>query len=165
MFVVTPDAKIAEIAQSFGAEAMLLDVPGLNPSLDEATRRVCEMGASRLLITLGDVACALPEEISTLFERLDDQGGLGVVLAPSDDGGSSALLRAPADGLANRFGKNSAALHRELAKSVGLAYSECRLPSLAVDLDRLADVPALLASPGAPNTKATLRALKLGDES
>lgn len=165
IFVVTPDAELAATAEAYGAETLLLSVPGLNASLDAATRKLCELGAERLLITLGDVAGALPEEVSSLFRTLEDLGGEGVVLAPSDDGGSSALLRAPADALANHFGKDSASVHRELAKAAALPYAERVLPSLSVDLDRLSDVPALLATPGAPRTKQALRALNLGESS
>ena len=143
---------------------MLIETPGLNPSLDIATQRICELGASRVLITLGDVAGALPREVSMMFEALYDQGDEGVVLAPSDDGGSSALLRAPADGLQNRFGKNSACTHRDLARKARIPYTELSLPSMAIDLDRVEDASALLAAPGAKLTKQVLRELGLERE-
>ena len=161
VFVVTPDKTLANIAIGRGAEAMLIETPGLNPSLDVATRRICALGASRVLITLGDVAGALPKEVSKLFRSLDEQGGKGVVLAPSGDGGSSALLRAPADALPNRFGKNSASTHRDLVKKAGIPYTEPNLPSMIVDLDRVTDVAALLENPGAKYTKQVLNGLDL----
>tara|TARA_Y100000590_G_scaffold205352_1_gene232880 strand:- start:2437 stop:3084 length:648 start_codon:yes stop_codon:yes gene_type:complete len=161
VFVVTPDKTLANIAIGRGAEAMLIETPGLNPSLDVATQRICSLGASRVLITLGDVAGALPKEVSKLFRSLDEQGGKGVVLAPSGDGGSSALLRAPADALPNRFGKDSASTHRDLVKKAGMPYTELNLPSMVVDLDRVADVAALLANPGAKYTKQVLNGLDL----
>ena len=161
VFVVTPDKTLANIAIGRGAEAMLIETPGLNPSLDVATRSICALGASRVLITLGDVAGALPKEVSKLFRSLDEQGGKGVVLAPSGDGGSSALLRAPADALPNRFGKNSASTHRDLVKKAGIPYTELNLPSMIVDLDRVTDVAALLENPGAKYTKQVLNGLDL----
>ena len=74
----------------------------------------------------------------------------------------SALLRAPWDAIPNRFGKHSAAAHREAALLAGLPYSELPLASLAVDLDRIEDAEALLASPDAPRTRALLEELGLG---
>jgi 2-phospho-L-lactate guanylyltransferase (CobY/MobA/RfbA family) len=113
---------------------------------------------------LGDVAGARAEDLAALFDALDGLGGRGVVLAPSRDGGTSALLRAPFDVIPNHFGKESAAAHRDLARSRGVPCSELPLPSLAIDLDRVDDVEALLRiERGAERTRALLRELGFGN--
>lgn len=161
--VVTPDRVVGEAARADGAEALVRSDPGLNPSLDAAGAELAERGAGRLLVVLGDVAGAEAADLSALFDALDGLGGRGVVLAPSRDGGTSALLRAPYDLIPNRFGKQSAAAHRDLARGRGVPYSELPLPSLAIDLDRLEDVEALLrAERGAARTRALLRELGFG---
>jgi 2-phospho-L-lactate guanylyltransferase (CobY/MobA/RfbA family) len=79
------------------------------------------------------------------------------VLAPARDGGTAALLRRPPGVLPSRFGADSAKAHREAAERAGVAYTELPLPSLAIDLDREADLRALLASASAaPRTRAVL---------
>ena len=84
------------------------------------------------------------------------------MLAPSRDGGTSALLRAPHDVIASRFGRESAAAHRELARGHGVPFRELELPSLAVDVDSRADLEALIGLEGAPRTRALLRELGFG---
>jgi 2-phospho-L-lactate guanylyltransferase len=160
--VVTPDPRVAEEAGALGAEALLRDDPGLNPALDAGARALAERGLGALLVVLGDVPAARADELASMFEALRGLGGRGVVLAPSRDGGSSALLRAPWDAIPNRFGKDSAAAHREAAQGAGLPYSELPLASLAVDLDRVEDAEALAAGAGAPRTRALLRELGFG---
>ena len=140
--------------------------PGLNPSLDVAGAELAERGVTRLLVVLGDVAGAEAADLGALFDALDGLGGRGVVLAPSRDGGTSALLRAPHAVIPNHFGKESAAAHRDLARSQGVPYSELPLPSLAIDLDRVEDVAALLrAERGADRTRSLLRELGFGSGS
>ena len=124
---------------------------------------LAERGVMRLLVVLGDVAGAEAADLLALFDALEGLGGRGVVLAPSRDGGTSALLRAPHAVIPNHFGKESAAAHRDLARSGGIPYSELPLPSLAIDLDRVEDVEALLRTQrGADRTRALLRELGFG---
>lgn len=160
--VTTPDPRVAREAEALGAEALLRDDAGLNAALDGAAGELAGRGLEALLVVLGDVPGAQPQELAALFAALRSAGGRGVVLAPSRDGGTSALLRAPWNAVPNRFGPQSAAAHRALAREAGLAYRELALPSLAVDLDRPEDAAALLAAPGAPRTRALLAELGLG---
>jgi 2-phospho-L-lactate guanylyltransferase len=161
--VVTPDRVVGAAAETAGAEALVRSDPGLNPSLDAGGAEIAARGATGLLVVLGDVAGAEAADLAALFDALDGLGGRGVVLAPSRDGGTSALLRAPHDVIPNHFGKESAAAHRDLARSLGVPYSELPLPSLAIDLDRVEDVEALLhAQRGARRTRALLRELGFG---
>ena len=160
--VVTPDAEVAEAARAAGAEALVRRDPGLNESLDAAAAELAGAGAASLLVVLGDVAAAEPGELELLYEALNGLGGRGVVLAPSEDGGTSALLRAPHDVVPSRFGKESAAAHREAARAAGVPLAELPLASLAVDLDTVEDAETLLERPGAPRTRALLRELGLG---
>jgi len=111
-----------------------------------------------LLVVLGDVAGALPGEIDALFDALASLGGRGVVLAPSSDGGSSALLRAPADAIPACFGPDSAKRHRDAAAGRGVPFRELPLASLALDLDVPEDVEQFLRSrTGGAATRRALR--------
>ena len=160
--VVTPDEAVARAAESFGARPLLRPDPGLNPSLDAAASILAGEGTQELLVMLGDVAGALPEEVSALYAALHDQGGHGVVLSPARDGGTSALLRSPCDAIPNSFGPESAEAHRELAARAGVAFRELSLASLAIDLDCHDDLVAFLARPhGGPRTRAFLHGLGL----
>jgi 2-phospho-L-lactate guanylyltransferase len=164
--VVTPDGVVGKAAEAAGAEALVRTDPGLNPSLDAAGAELAERGLRRLLVVLGDVAGVEAEDLTALFDALEGLGGRGVVLAPSRDGGTSALLRSPHSVIPNHFGKDSAAAHRDLARGSGVPYSELPLPSLAIDLDRIEDVEALLRiERGADRTRALLREFGFGSGS
>jgi 2-phospho-L-lactate guanylyltransferase len=153
--VVTPDAAVASAARSQGAQALLRSEPGLNPAI-EAASAACAGAGEGVLVVLGDVAAADPREVAQL---LDAAPARGVALAPSRDGGTSALLRRPADVIPACFGPDSAKRHREAAETANVALVELALGSLAIDVDRAEDARAILALPtlGA-RTRALLEA-------
>ena len=153
--VVTPDAAVAGAAQAQGAQALLRREPGLNPAIEAASAAVAGPGDG-VLVVLGDVAAADPSEIAQL---IDAAPARGVAIAPSRDGGTSALLRRPADVIPARFGPDSAKRHREAAAAAGATLVEIPLASLAIDVDRAEDAHAILARPtlGA-RTRALLEA-------
>lgn len=162
VLVVTADAEVADFARAAGAEVLLREDEGPNAAVAAAEAALppeSPESPGALLVVLGDVPGAGPTEIGALAEALDGLGGRGVVLAPARDGGTSALLRAPAKAIAARFGEGSAAAHRALAKRTDVPLAECALPGLAVDVDTLDDLRALAAGPArAPRTRAWLRA-------
>ncbi|MDP6981134.1 MAG: 2-phospho-L-lactate guanylyltransferase [Myxococcota bacterium] len=155
--VVTPDPSVAEASEAAGAIALLREDPGLNESIDAAIHEAGTPGES-VLVVLGDVAGALPEEVERLFETVAEADTHPVVaLAPSRDGGTAALLRAPCDAIASCFGPDSAARHREAACERGVTLREIALPSLDIDLDHPEDIDDFLARPGGgEETRRTL---------
>ncbi len=139
--VVTPDRGVADAAIAEGGEALLRDDPGLNPAIEGASAEVAG-GADGVLVMLGDVAAADADELARLVA---DAPARGIALAPSSDGGTSALLRRPHDVIAAHFGRDSAKRHRETAAAAGVACVEFALPSLAIDVDFGEDARAILA--------------------
>jgi len=160
--VVTPDTAVAEVARSTGAEALVRDDPGLNPAIETAAAEIVGSAGDGVLVMLGDVAGARSDEIAQLLDALE---GPGVALAPSGDGGTSALLRLPRDIIPAGFGRESAKVHRERSAAAGVHYCEVPLPSLAIDVDRREDLTALLAGPApAPHTRALWNELTSANE-
>ncbi len=171
--VVTPDRLVATSAESLGAEPLLLADPGLNPSIEAAVQSLSPASDEPLLVVLGDVAGAIPEDIEALFEALRTRAGeppaaapgpRAVILAPSSDGGTSALLRQPHDAIPPHFGPASAKAHRQAATRAGVAYTEVPMPSLAIDLDHPEDVELFLQTQvGGRHTRALLRHMRWGE--
>jgi len=157
--VVTPDAAVSERAEAEGAFVLLRPDPGLNPAIEAASAAVAGPGDG-VLVVLGDVAAADPAEITRL---LAEAPARGVALAPSRDGGTSALLRRPADVIRACFGRDSAKRHREAAAAAGAPLLELALPSLAIDVDLGEDARAIqsLETLG-PRTRALLAAWERG---
>jgi 2-phospho-L-lactate guanylyltransferase len=156
--VVTPDASVAEAARQAGAEALLYAKPGLNPALEAAAAQFAPGPEDGVLVILGDVAGTCVEDVKTLLEQASRPG---VALAPSDDGGTAALLRVPRDVIPAGFGPDSANVHRELAERAGVEFRELRLESLRLDLDEPEDLEAFLRNgTGGPRTRVLLRELE-----
>jgi len=158
--VVTPDAAVAQVARAAGANARVAEDAGLNEGIAAACEELAREDEA-VLVVLGDVAGATPRDFAALFDALAQLGRRGVVLAPSRDGGTAALLRAPHSVMRTRFGAQSAAAHRAIASAAGAAFREVARPALAIDLDRPEDLAALLASDSAaaPRTRALLARL------
>ena len=155
--VVTPDEAVAAAARAAGAEVLMRPEPGLNPAIEAAARVFAPGADDGVLVLLGDVAGASSAELARLLDALP---GRGVALAPSRDGGSSALLRRPRDVIAAGFGPDSARVHRERAAAAGVPCVELALASLAIDVDEPEDLAALRASGAAgPRTRALLAEL------
>ena len=155
--VATPDPRLTEVAHKIGAEVLSASVVGLNPSIEAACAVLAPTADDSALVVLGDVAGAQAADIEAL---LDAGARCGVALAPSNDGGTSALLRTPRDIIPATFGPNSARTHRELAASAGISFEELALPSLAIDIDERADLEKFASSAFAgTRTRALLREL------
>ena len=109
------------------------------------------------LVVLGDVAGVQPGDLETLIRALPPSRQPATVLAPSRDGGTSALLRSPFNCIEASFGPGSASLHRARAEDAGVAFTQVELASLAIDIDTPTDIEAALAS--ADNLGARTRAV------
>jgi 2-phospho-L-lactate guanylyltransferase len=155
--VLTPDAAVAAAARSQGAETLLRPDSGLNAAVDAAAGELAPAAGDGLLVLLGDVAGARAEDVAALVEAAPQRG---IALAPSNDGGTAALLRRPADVIPAGFGPGSAKAHRRLAERAGVPCREVPLPSLALDLDEPEDLETFLASDASgARTRALLREL------
>ena len=155
--VATPDADVAAAAREAGAEVLLRPDAGLNPAIEVAGAELAPGPGDGLLVVLGDVAGARPDDLEALLHALD---GPGVALAPSRDGGTSALLRIPRGAIPAGFGPGSAKVHRDLAARAGVAFRELALPSLAIDVDAPDDLAALeRAGTAGPRTRHVLAEL------
>jgi 2-phospho-L-lactate guanylyltransferase len=158
--VTTPDRLVAKKATAAGAEILMRPEPGLNAALEDGRQRLSPAANEAFLIVLGDVAGALPEDFSKLLEAASSNESAGVWLAPSSDGGTSALLQRPATAIPCCFGRLSAKGHRDAAAAAGVAFSEIELASLAIDLDQPEDLEAFLRTrSGGRRTRALLETL------
>ena len=87
-----------------------------------------------------------------------------VVAAPAEsDGGTNLLLRRPPTAIAARFGRSSFERHRQGAYRRGLTFREARAPELGFDLDRPADLLALLGAGVPSRTLSACRAMGLAE--
>ena len=140
-WVISPDAGLREVAAGRGARP----VEETGTTLLQAVRQVEQTAgddAQALAILLGDLPYLRAGELGV---ALATQGS--VVAAPAtSDGGTNLLVRRPPSIIRARFGASSFDKHRWAARRAGVAMTEVHGPGLERDLDRPADLAALLAS-------------------
>lgn len=139
--VVTSDSEAASMARSAGWSIVPDPGSGLNDAVAEGTTAGASAGATALLVLPFDVPLVTGRDLEALFATDAD-----VVVACSDDGGTSGLLRRPPAAIATRFGPDSARSHAGAADVAGLRVRSLRLPGLSLDVDEPGDLRRLAAS-------------------
>ncbi|MGH2768990.1 MAG: 2-phospho-L-lactate guanylyltransferase [Actinomycetota bacterium] len=139
--MVTSDPQARALGRAGGLALIPDPGLGLNRAIDAGTLEATRAGIRALLVLPSDVPLVSAAEVSRLFS-LDAQ----LVIARSDDGGTSALLRRPPAVIGARFGPSSAAAHALAGQLAGLRVLAPRMASLALDVDDITDVGRLAAS-------------------
>jgi 2-phospho-L-lactate guanylyltransferase len=156
-YVTTPTPALARIAARCGAVVILEAATGdLNAAFDRARRRIAAAtpGATVMLLP-GDLPRLDPAEIE---DCLIASGPDRLVLAPaSADGGTGALVFGADVPLPLAFGTGSFGKHLAAARTLELEARVAHSPGLEFDLDRPADLDALLALGGVGRTIDLLR--------
>lgn len=109
--------------------------PGLGAALADADAAISDAGAT--LVVAADLPLVRAAELTALVAAAGD--GPAVVLAPTADGGTGALLRSPPRIVDPAFGPDSAAAHRRAAARAGVRVVQWWSPSLGHDIDQPAD--------------------------
>ncbi|WP_370327272.1 2-phospho-L-lactate guanylyltransferase [Euzebya sp.] len=118
----------------------VLDEPpggGLNAALAAADTH---LGASATLVLPADLPLVSPEDLDVVVRALP--GVPGVVVVPTGDGGTGALVRAPGGVIPPRYGSGSADAHVAEARRRGVGCTVVTVAGLALDLDQPADIEA-----------------------
>jgi 2-phospho-L-lactate guanylyltransferase len=139
--VVSPDRRVLDQAQAWGAHTRVEEETGHNPALTVAATRELAEGATALLTISADLPLLQVSDIRGMIEQSKHHA---IVLAPSHDyTGTNALLTRPPLVLPYTFGPGS--LQRYLSEgrirqlSSGL-YSSI---SLGLDIDTSKDLTTL----------------------
>lgn len=141
--VVTRCRRVANIATPHRVIGELK--PGLNPALTYAADRAVVFGYSRLCILPGDLANPCVGDIVGLLRSTAD-----VVICPSEDRSTNAMILPLPARFPMSFGPGSAALHADAARMAGYRPSVMPFRSLCHTIDcpacldrAMAEVPEL----------------------
>lgn len=113
----------------------------LNAALGQASDEAVKKGADAILVLPADLPLIRPEDIIRLAEA--GHNGPRVVIAPSTDSGTNALLLNPPRSINFAFGIRSFKHHQDLAQRKGIPLHIIHSSTLAFDVDRPADLNAL----------------------
>ncbi len=132
--VISRDATVLAVARALGALPIMESGDDLNTALRQATATAQDAGAEAVLALPSDLPLLTHADLDGLHTLA--QAGAGVIIAPSHDGGTNALLLRPPHAIAYAFGAASAARHLALATDAGLPTHLYRSATLALDVDR-----------------------------
>lgn len=147
--VAAADAPASALAAALGV-GVVRDPPGadLNGALRAAVGRV---PADTVVVLTADLPCVTAEDLAELVSR-DAQ----VVIGPTADGGTSALLRRPPTVIPTAYGHGSAARHLDIARSAGVTSAVVDRPGFRTDVDTWEDLQGLLSVDVGPATSVLL---------
>lgn len=158
LVVAAGGAAAASAASALGADTIMdgPDVTSLDDAVEHARRRLGPLGA--LLVVQADLPTITSDDVRVVVE-----GERAVVIAPTDDGGTSALLRRPPAVIGTAFGSDSGGTHRRLAEAAGIVPRVVHRAGLALDVDVLEDLRRLRSARVGPATAAVLASLRLDE--
>lgn len=150
--VAAADATAAAVAGALGID-VVRDPP--RADLDAALHAaVTAVACGTAIVITADLPCLTPDDVAALLEREAQ-----VVVGPTADGGTSALLRRPPTVIPTAYGSGSAGRHLELAQEAGLTTAVVDRPGFRVDVDTWEDLLAIRSAPVGRATAAFLERL------
>ncbi len=152
--VISRDPAVHEAARCAHVFALAEESNGLNRALEQARAMAVAGGASAILVLPSDLPFVTYGDLDVLIGAA--HAGNKVVIAPSCDGGTNALLLTPPTVIDFAFGHDSFRLHTQQARGQNVSYRVFRSPTLAYDIDWPADLHAALA--GGFGSLSTVRA-------
>ncbi len=136
--VVSPDMRVLERAQAWGAQPLVEEQHGHNPSLHAAALK--QYGPALLTIS-ADLPLLRINDIRCLIEQSRQHQ---VVLAPSHEGtGTNAIITRPPLAVPYLFGPNSLLLYVQAARQRRLSSTLVHSRGLATDIDTIEDLQEL----------------------
>jgi 2-phospho-L-lactate/phosphoenolpyruvate guanylyltransferase len=132
-----------DLIDSFGEVDWLPDMGGLNPSLAHAASWATSMDAQSVLMLPCDLPLLDQNDIRVLLAS--DNPAPRMAIAPTQDGGTGAILLSPPGTIAPNFGPDSFRRHVEEARTARLSVRIVLRAGFARELDTTEDLEYLSA--------------------
>lgn len=136
--VISRDPAVWALAEDRGVLSLQESGDDLNTALEQARAALGIVGADALLVLPSDLPLITVKDLQALCGLA--ASGECVVVAPSHDGGTNALLLRPPQAIPFAFGEDSYARHCALAADAGLPCHPYRSETLAWDVDSPEDL-------------------------
>lgn len=156
--VVTPDETVLDFARNHGVRTVPESDVGLNNALKIAIEKSIDLGFREVLILPADVSLVRPRDIEGILDLAS--GDRSVVITPSKENGTNALLLRPPDLMDLHFGGESFPDHIEEARSQGVRPRVYRSERLERDIDNPRDFLKLETLGKGTKTHSFLSSLK-----
>lgn len=146
--VVSRDPVVREIAHSYFVESLEEEDEELNLALLQGRTYLMQKQVDGLFVLPADLPLLTVDDLNLVLDA--GEATNSVVIAPSPDGGTNALLLRPPDVLPFQFGHNSFQHHCASAHRAKLVVHQVSSPGLQTDIDMPSDLlqlPSSLFSP------------------
>lgn len=135
--VVTPDEDVIDFVESNEIKTIFDSGSGLNAALEGAIEGTVELGFQEVLIIPADVPLMRTTDIENILGMVS--GDQGVVIAPSKEEGTNALLMRPSDVIDIHFGGKSFPEHVRECMERGIEFQVYESERLSRDIDNPKD--------------------------
>jgi 2-phospho-L-lactate/phosphoenolpyruvate guanylyltransferase len=153
LLVIAGDAAAARLATSLGVEVAVVGPPGLDHAVAAGHELLGPRPAT--LVLAADLPLATGPDVEAVCTTDAD-----VVIVPTPDRGTAALLRRPPSVIPTGFGPGSADRHAALAAAAGARTRIIERPALGLDVDTAEQLRVAGASE--PRLRPWVRALGSG---
>ncbi len=141
ILVVSRDATLLDGLPPSKINLIAEEGQDLNGAVSQGRQVAVAQGADAILILPADLPRLQTNDIAMLYAR--GQETEGIVIVPSSDNGTNALLLRPPHVINFAFGPNSFTHHWRAAQAAGVSCLIHKAPHLAFDVDLPADLHQL----------------------
>lgn len=139
--VVSSDSTVEEFVKNFDAAFLRETQEGLNTALNQATKWCARNGAELVLVVPADIPLITGRDVNQLVKLAMDKS---MVISPSHNGGTNALLRTPPSIISPSFGLDSFRKHLKKASAKHVPAKIYVSSSFMLDIDSEGDLERLL---------------------
>jgi 2-phospho-L-lactate guanylyltransferase len=135
--VISSDREVLKLAKKENLFYVEEHLQGLNQAVNQVTEWCKNNGAASLLILPSDIPLLTRNDLVQITSNIEAQQ---IIIAPSGNGGTNALLRTPPDIMNSFFGKDSFQRHLINAEKTGLKIQIYQSPTVSLDIDTVEDI-------------------------
>ncbi len=144
--VVSPSLEVLGLGRSLGCKTLREGAGsiGLNKAVELGVEYSGKLGAEAVLILPADIPMINLEDVDGLLLTGLSLKKPYVVVSPSEDGGTNALMLSLPTAITFRFGSNSCTLHLHEAEKAGSNVAVFYSKSMMLDIDDEKDIGLFL---------------------
>jgi 2-phospho-L-lactate guanylyltransferase len=136
------DPQVSQVARELDVSFFSPSQDGLNPAIEEATNRCFKDGADSVVVLPADLPLLRSEEVNRVIS-FGNTKSTSIVICPSWDWGTNALLLKVPKVILPRFGPNSFIEHICQALSNGISVMLYSSLGISTDIDCARDLRKL----------------------
>jgi len=142
IIVISSDSTVQELTKKFEVAYLTENGEGLNQAIEQAREWCIQNHAESVLILPADVPLIAPKDINQIVKL--GSGEPSLIISPSQNRGTNALLQKPPKLIRACFGPNSFMKHVKEASAKGVIAKIYNSPRIALDIDSLEDLENFL---------------------